>query len=211
MAPSRRMRVLLLGEPGSGKTTLLRDVARILAVENNVVVVDTSPEIAGDGSIAHDCIGLARRFQVPSLERQAAKMIEVVQNHTPHVMVIDEIGRSLEVVAAKTTKQRGVRCVASAHGDLRKLVKNAQLNGLVGGVESIKAQIRTQFVKIRDVCKTYSTLRVAWLSYLVGPESAKCDIKCPNDQPHAVRCGCTTEDVAPTETPHVDVAKNSGF
>ena len=53
--------VLLLGEPGSGKTTLLRDVARILAVDNNVAVVDTSSEIAGDGSIAHDCIGLARR------------------------------------------------------------------------------------------------------------------------------------------------------
>lgn len=34
-------------------------------------------------------------------------MIEVVQNHTPHVMVIDEIGRAQEVAAAKTTKQRG--------------------------------------------------------------------------------------------------------
>ena len=104
---------------------------------DNVAVVDTSSEIAGDGSIAHDCIGLARRFQVPSLERQAAKMIEVVQNHTPHVIVIDEIGRSQEVAAAKTTMQRGVRCVASAHGDLRKLVKNGQLNGLVGGVETV--------------------------------------------------------------------------
>ena len=50
--------VLLLGEPGSGKTTLLRDVARMLAVENNVAVVDTSSEIAGDGSIAHDCMVL---------------------------------------------------------------------------------------------------------------------------------------------------------
>ena len=46
---------------------------------------------------------------MPSLERQAAKMIEVVQNHTPHVMVIDEIGRMQEVAAARTTKQRGVR------------------------------------------------------------------------------------------------------
>ena len=69
--------------------------------------------------------------------KAAAKMIEVVQNHTPHVMVIDEIGRSQEVSAAKTTKQRGVRCVASAHGDLRKPVKNGQLNGLVGGIETV--------------------------------------------------------------------------
>ena len=40
-------------------------------------------------------------------------------------------------MAAKTTKQRGVRCVASAHGNLRKLVKNGQLNGLVGRVETV--------------------------------------------------------------------------
>ena len=46
---------------------------------------------------------------MPSLERQAAKMIEVVQNHTPHVMVMAEIGRMQEVAAARTTKQRGVR------------------------------------------------------------------------------------------------------
>jgi hypothetical protein len=74
---------------------------------------------------------------VPSLAEQAAVMVECVQNHTPSVMVIDEIGRSSEVDAARTVKQRGVRIVASAHGDLRKLVKNAQLRGLVGGVETV--------------------------------------------------------------------------
>ena len=40
-------------------------------------------------------------------------MIEGVQNHTPEVMVIDEIGRSSEVEAARTCKQRGVRIIAS--------------------------------------------------------------------------------------------------
>ena len=51
-------------------------------------------------------------------------MVECVQNHTPGVMVIDEIGRPTEVEAARTCKQRGVRMIASAHGDLRKLIKN---------------------------------------------------------------------------------------
>ena len=64
-------------------------------------------------------------------------MIECVQNHTPDVMVIDEIGRLAEVEAARTCKQRGVRLIASAHGDLRKLVKNPKLRGLVGGVETV--------------------------------------------------------------------------
>ncbi|OQR83419.1 hypothetical protein ACHHYP_14738 [Achlya hypogyna] len=76
-------------------------------------------------------------MMVPSLDKQAAVMVECVQNHTPEVMVIDEIGRANEVEAARTCKQRGVRIVASAHGDLRKLLKNKPLRGLVGGVESV--------------------------------------------------------------------------
>ena len=64
-------------------------------------------------------------------------MVECLQNHTPDVIVIDEIGRSQEVEAARTVKQRGVRLLASAHGDLRTLVKNVQIRGLVGGVETV--------------------------------------------------------------------------
>jgi len=129
--------ILVLGEPGAGKTTIIRECTRILAERHNTVVVDTSNEIAGDGLIPHACIGLARRMMVPSLDQQSAVMIECVQNHTPHVMVIDEIGRPKEVNAARTVKQRGVRMIASAHGDLRRLLKNAELQGLVGGVTSV--------------------------------------------------------------------------
>lgn len=64
-------------------------------------------------------------------------MVECVQNHTPAVMVIDEIGRSAEVRAALTCKERGVRMIASAHGDLAGLVRNSQLCDLVGGVDVV--------------------------------------------------------------------------
>ncbi|CAK4658370.1 unnamed protein product [Aphanomyces euteiches] len=74
---------------------------------------------------------------VPSLDAQSSVMVECVQNHTPEVIVIDEIGRASEVEAARTCKQRGVRIIASAHGNLRKLLKNKPLRGLVGGVESV--------------------------------------------------------------------------
>ncbi len=129
--------VLFLGEPGSGKTTIVREVTRLLAEKHNVLIVDTSNEIAGDGDVPHPCVGLARRLQVRALHEQGSVMIECVQNHTPEVMVIDEIGRPAEVEAARTCKTRGVRMIASAHGDLRKLLKNKQLRGLVGGVESV--------------------------------------------------------------------------
>lgn len=120
-----------------GKTTVVREVTRLLAERNNICIVDTSNEIAGDGDIVHPCVGFARRMMVPSLDKQSAVMIECVQNHTPHVMVIDEIGRSTEVEAARTCKNRGVRLIASAHGDLRKLIKNSKLRGLIGGVECV--------------------------------------------------------------------------
>ena len=87
--------------------------------------------------VEHKCIGHARRMMVPSLDRQSDVMIECVQNHTPACMVIDEIGRPKEVSAARTVKQRGVRIIASAHGDIRQLVKNRELKGLTGGVEQV--------------------------------------------------------------------------
>lgn len=109
----------------------------MLSERSNVCVVDTSNEIAGDGDIPHPCVGFARRMMVPGLDQQSAVMIECVQNHTPEIMVIDEIGRLTEVEAARTCKNRGVRLIASAHGDLRKLIKNPKLRGLIGGLENV--------------------------------------------------------------------------
>ena len=101
------------------------------------MIVDTSNEIAGSGDVPHGCVGNARRMMVSSLDEQASVMIECVQNHTPQVMVIDEIGRKSEVQAALTCKNRGVCMVASAHGNLHTLIENPPLSGLLGGIERV--------------------------------------------------------------------------
>ncbi len=130
--------VLLLGKPGVGKTTLLREAARVLAKKKRVVVVDTSNEIGGDGDIPHPAIGRARRMQVARPEFQHAVMIEAVENHMPEVIIIDEIGRELEAVAARTIAERGVQLVGTAHGNtLDNLLQNPTLCDLVGGIQAV--------------------------------------------------------------------------
>ncbi len=130
--------ILLLGRPGVGKTTMLREAARIVAEDKRVIVVDTSNEIAGDGDIPHPAIGKARRMQVPQPTLQHQVMIEAVENHTPQVIIIDEIGRLEEAEAARTIAERGVQLIGTAHGNtLDNLLVNPTLADLVGGIDSV--------------------------------------------------------------------------
>jgi stage III sporulation protein SpoIIIAA len=130
--------ILLLGGPGVGKTTMLREVARVLAKNRRVVIVDTSNEIGGDGDIPHPAVGRARRMQVETPPLQHEVMIEAVENHMPEVIVIDEIGRELEAVAARTIAERGVQLVGTAHGNtLNNLMQNPTLCDLIGGIQAV--------------------------------------------------------------------------
>jgi len=130
--------ILILGRPGVGKTTILREAARILAESARVIIVDTSNEIGGDGDVPHPAIGAARRMQVAKPSLQHEVMIEAVENHNPEVIVIDEIGRELEALAARTIAERGVQLIGTAHGNtLENLLLNPTLSDLVGGIESV--------------------------------------------------------------------------
>jgi len=132
--------ILILGKPGVGKTTIIREIARVLADEmkKRVIVIDTSNEIAGDSDIPHSGIGRARRMQVAKSELQHQVMIEAVENHMPQVIIIDEIGTELEVLAARTIAEKGVQLVGTTHGNcLENLIKNPPLADLIGGIQYV--------------------------------------------------------------------------
>jgi len=130
--------VLILGRPGIGKTTMLREAARILSENYRTIIVDTSNEIGGDGDVPHPAVGRARRMQVATPSLQHEVMIEAVENHNPEVIVIDEIGRELEALAARTIAERGVQLIGTAHGrTLENLLLNPTLSDLVGGIEAV--------------------------------------------------------------------------
>ena len=132
--------ILILGKPGVGKTTVIREIARVLAdeMEKRVIIIDTSNEIAGDSDIPHSGIGRARRMQVAKTELQHQVMIEAVENHMPEVIIIDEIGTELEVLAARTIAEKGVQLVGTTHGNcLENLIKNPPLADLIGGIQYV--------------------------------------------------------------------------
>lgn len=132
--------ILILGKPGVGKTTIIREIARVLAdeMEKRVIIIDTANEIAGDSDIPHPGIGRARRMQVAKTECQHQVMIEAVENHMPQVIIVDEIGTELEVLAARTIAEKGVQLVGTTHGNcLENLIKNPPLVDLIGGIQYV--------------------------------------------------------------------------
>jgi nucleoside-triphosphatase THEP1 len=77
-------------------------------------------------------------MQVETNKVPEKTMIEAVENHTPEVIIIDEIGTQREAETTQTIAERGVQLIATAHGYfLLNLLKNPTLSQLVGGLEYV--------------------------------------------------------------------------
>lgn len=152
---AERGSVLILSRAGMGKTTLLRDLAAAIAQnagKPRVTIVDTSNEIGGDGPIPMPFLGRCRRIQVPARDQQSRVMTEVIQNHSPEYLIVDELATADEAQAAWSIAQRGVRLIATCHGDsLAGLLQNQSLNLLVGG--AVHAFLSNEERRLRNKTK----------------------------------------------------------
>ena len=131
--------ILFLGRPGVGKTTVIRELARVLSDRHGkrVVIIDTSNEIGGDGDVPHPAIGGARRMQVPDPSQQHRVMIEAVENHTPEIIIVDEIGTEEEAAACRTIAERGVTLIGTAPANSWKISSRTRRCPTWWGVQSV--------------------------------------------------------------------------
>lgn len=88
-------------------------------------------------------------MSVVDREHQYKVLIEAVQNHSPDVLIVDEIGRTEEVDVIRMISKRGVRIVGTARGPtLLSTLFNPDISDLVGG---LKATERTEQTKTKAI------------------------------------------------------------
>lgn len=102
--------MLILGAPGWGKTTLLRDIARKIAQEQVVAVVDERRELFPQGFETGKRMDIL--FGCP--KRQGIET--VLKTMTPDNIVVDEITTPADCEALIAAYGCGVRLIATAHG-----------------------------------------------------------------------------------------------
>ena len=132
---------IIIAPPCTGKTTIIRDSIANLCNSPKcvrVVVVDTSNEIVGDSHEPAPYFGTVRRLQVPERNRQSDILAQAVQNHSPEIVIIDEVGNTEECESICSIIHRGSKVLCSVHGSsLASVVRNLKLNVLFGGSQPL--------------------------------------------------------------------------
>ena len=105
----RGQALLILGAPGWGKTTLLRDLARTIAEEETVAVVDERQELFPPG------FRLGKRMDVLYGCPKCQGIETVLRTMGPDCIAVDEITSQQDCHALINASNCGVRLIATAH------------------------------------------------------------------------------------------------
>lgn len=106
--------LLIIGAPGWGKTTLLRDIARNLAEQETVCVVDERGELYPDG------FKRGKRMDVLTGCPKACGVERVLRTMGPQWIAVDEITAAEDCEALLHAMGCGVKLLATAHAASRQ-------------------------------------------------------------------------------------------
>lgn len=112
---------LIVAPPKCGKTTVLRDVARILSLNKGMktVVIDERDEIAA-GFMGKNSNDVGERTFVMSGYLKKEGFSHAVRGMAPTLIICDEIGNEEDYKIIKDALLRGVKIVATLHGNSEK-------------------------------------------------------------------------------------------
>lgn len=112
---------LIVSPPFAGKTTLIRDMARALAKNYDVVIVDERGEIGGgEGSIYDlgsfvDIVGNVPKTLVTE---------GIIRSMSPEIIVLDELSPEKDMKIVEEISRSGIKLLASVHSDsIERLTK----------------------------------------------------------------------------------------
>lgn len=129
--------LLIAGAPSVGKSSVMRSVIRYLDQTHYTrnCIVDTNAELTGEGPRGFPYLEYSSRFMVPDPKDQHRLLDEVIANHSPEAVVVDELKYEADVRTAYEAGFDGIRIFSTVHAsNFAKVIHNPRIQPLLGQI-----------------------------------------------------------------------------
>ena len=113
---------LIISPPGAGKTTILRDMARLVSMSVNTLIIDERFEIAG----VNCTLDVGESEVISGVDKNVAYEF-AIRTMSPDVIITDEVFSKAEVDSVEDVIRSGVKIFATIHGNDINSIKNSKI------------------------------------------------------------------------------------